>query len=363
MSVYRRKGSKVWRFNFWWNGQHVEESTHQSNKRLAQQLEAARKTELAMAKVGIVKPKVPPAFDLAMEQFLAWSKQQHAAHPATTKRYQTSSNALLAFFGKTRLDHVSVDKVNAFVKHRQSGKSKRTKRKLSPAAINRELAAGKAMVNWFIKSEAVAKNPFCLVKLLPEPNEAFTIISYQEQEKYLMAASQPLRDIAILMLETGMRPEEVYRIRCENVHLESGYLFNPHGKTKAANRKIPLTSTAQSVLAFRLASAKGSYLFPKLGDPNSPLPKINQAHNRAVKDAGLRRFRLYDLRHTWASRAAMSGMDLVTLAAILGHSKIVMVQRYVHPTEQHQAEAMRRLEMFNAEKSIAAHKTANVAIQ
>ena len=189
-----------------------------------------------MAKVGIVKPKVPPAFDLAMNQFLSWSKQQHAAHPATTKRYGTSSKALLAFFGKIRLDHLRVDNVNAFIQQRLSGKSKRTKRKLSPAAINRELAAGKAMFNWFIKSEAVAKNPFCLVKLLPEPNEAFTIITYEEKEKYPLAASQPLRDIATIVLETGMRPEEVYRIRRENVYLDDEYLFNPNGKTKAAKR-------------------------------------------------------------------------------------------------------------------------------
>ncbi len=64
-------------------------------------------------------------------------------------------------------------------------------------------------------------------------------------------------------------------------------------------------------------------------------------------------FRLYDLRHTWATRAAMSGIDLVTLAAMLGHSRIQMVLRYAHPTEQHQAEAARRLEEFNASRAIA----------
>ncbi len=112
-----------------------------------------------------------------------------------------------------------------------------------------------------------------------------------------------------------------------------------------------------------MASTTGAYLFPKLNDPNSPLPNINQAHKRAIKQAGLRRFRLYDLRHTWASRAAMSGMDLVSLAALLGHSKIVLVQRYAHPTEQHQAEAMRRLEVFNEEKVAAASKAAGALIQ
>ncbi len=43
----------------------------------------------------------------------------------------------------------------------------------------------------------------------------------------------------------------------------------------------------------------------------------------------------------------MSGIDLVTLAALLGHSKINMVMRYAHPTESHQ-----RLEQFNLERQM-----------
>ena len=45
-------------------------------------------------------------------------------------------------------------------------------------------------------------------------------------------------------------------------------------------------------------------------------------------------------------------MDMPTLAALLGHSKLNMVMRYAHPQEQHQAEAVKRLEVFNAAKQI-----------
>ena len=48
----------------------------------------------------------------------------------------------------------------------------------------------------------------------------------------------------------------------------------------------------------------------------------------------------------------MSGIDLVTLAALLGHSKINMVMRYAHPTESHQSLAMKRLEQFNLERQM-----------
>jgi integrase len=80
---------------------------------------------------------------------------------------------------------------------------------------------------------------------------------------------------------------------------------------------------------------------------------VNNAHDRAVKESKVAPFRLYDLRYTWATRAAMSGIDLVTLAVMLGHSRIQMELRYAHPTQQYQAHAMQRLERFMSEQRIA----------
>ena len=82
------------------------------------------------------------------------------------------------------------------------------------------------------------------------------MLTAEEEKLYLLAASQPLRDVATMMLETGMRPDEVCRIRRENVHLDQGYLFNPFGKTKAARRKVPLTDRASAVLSRRLEKVK-----------------------------------------------------------------------------------------------------------
>jgi integrase len=174
------------------------------------------------------------------------------------------------------------------------------------------------------------------------------------RRKYLAAASQPLKDIATLMLETGMRPEEVYRMERKNVYLGEGYVLNPFGKTKAARRKVNLTTEALDLLKRRLAAIKGRCLFPHEKDPDRP--KANNAHEGALRRSGLTAFRLYDLRHTWATRAAMSGIDLVSLAAMLGHARIQMVLRYAHPTEQHQAEAVKRLEKFNAVQQVAEYE-------
>jgi integrase len=64
----------------------------------------------------------------------------------------------------------------------------------------------------------------------------------------------------------------------------------------------------------------------------------------------VRYFRLYDLRHTFATRAAEAGIDLVTLVAMLVHSRIQMVLRYAHPTEEHQFNTMKKMEAYRAAK-------------
>src|SRR5271166_489550 len=95
-----------------------------------------------------------------------------------------------------------------------------------------------------------------------------------------------------------------------------------------------------------MAGLETPFLFPCETDAARPVPKVNNAHDRAVKASKVAPFRLYDLRHTWATRAAESGTDLVTLAALLGHSKIQMVLRYAHPTQEHQARSVERMEQF-----------------
>jgi len=364
MAIFKR--GRVYWFHFLFNGEHVQQSTKQRNRKAARDIEAAYRTALAKGEVGIVERKPIPKFKAVMQSFLNWSKTQHAAHPGTYSRYQTSGVALLRHFKDMPLDKITAEEVEKFktsrleefvtVRGKEKGVRKKTDRKISPATVNREIACLRAMFNHAIKGNDTLKNPICKTgaKTLPEDNEQMRVLDFNEQAKYLSAGTPMLRDVATLILETGMRPEEVYRIVPENVHLKEAYLYNPHGKTKAAKRSVPLNSEAISVLARVMDGLKTPYLFPCETDAQRPVPKVNNAHDRAVKASGVEHFRLYDLRHTWATRAAQSGMDLVTLAKLLGHTRIQMVMRYVHPTQDHQTQAVAQMEQYVLAQKLAA---------
>jgi integrase len=142
----------------------------------------------------------------------------------------------------------------------------------------------------------------------------------------------------------------------DEIRLQDRFLKVERGKTPAARRRIDLTDDALAILEVRMkvaAELESPYLFPCDADSKRPLPGIQSAHARALAASGVAPFRPYDLRHTWATRAAEAGIDLVTLASMLGHSRIQMVLRYAHPMQAHRMAALEKLVRHNTQKEKA----------
>ena len=343
MSVYKRGG--VYWYEFCFRGQRFRQSTGLNNKTAALRAEAIRKAELAEGRAGIAVRKTCPTFErFVNDEFLPWSERQHQAHPQTHKRYKVSSKPLIAYFGTLPLDSISSGDVEKFKLARAKD--------VSGAGTNRDLAALRVVLNLAIRQGHSDRNPVSVVKFLPEGPGCMRVVSHEEQQAYFAAANPLLRDVAVLILETGMRPEEVFRIEVGNVHLDRRYLFVPSGKTRFARRNVPLTDTAVEVLQRRMKAAPANYIFTHRDDDNRPLGSIQKPHNAAIAKAKITpRFRIYDLRHTFGSRLAMAGVDLSTLKELMGHSHISTTMRYVHPTPEHKQDAIRKLEAFNREQA------------
>ncbi len=140
------------------------------------------------------------------------------------------------------------------------------------------------------------------MKLLDNHITPPRILTFDEQKIYLMACAQPLRDVAVMMIELGLRPSEVLNLKCDDISLEQNCLQVREGKTKNARRKLPLSIESRRVLEYRLQTVEGESLFP-----NTKVTYLDQLHTKALRALGIKPFTdehfvLYSLRHCFASR-------------------------------------------------------------
>jgi integrase len=345
MAVYRR--GKVWWYSFEFQGRRVQESSGFTNKKRAIDAMAIRRTEFLERRAGLSQKKLAPKFEEHVEKFLAWSKQQH--RPKTRELHGTNCDTLLRFFRGHWLDEINSGMVEDF-KLARAGEERRNAKDgsiISPATVNRALTTLKKLFHHAEKCGFGLSNPTRGVEFLNEGPGRMRVVSFPEELAYFAKTSQPVKDIAQIILDTGLRPEEVFRIRIENIDFVDRTIFNPFGKTKAARRKVTMTAEVVELLKRRSKNAKSPFVFPAKGNPDRPIGSVRKAHDAAVEKAGIKEhFRLYDLRHTFATRAVAAGVDLPTLSAILGHTSIQMTMRYVHPAEEQKRFAAGKLEIF-----------------
>ncbi len=299
-------------------------------------MESKRRTASGSQKPG-------PLFSWFVEQeFSPWSAQTHRS-PNTHKRYAVSAKSLVGFCGNFPVLDLTPGLVERYKLWRLG--------QCGPTGVNRDLAALRFMLNFAIRLGYIKDNPVTGVKMLAEPQDRMHVLSHTEERAYLQAASRTLRDVGIVILGTGMRPAEVLSLKCEDVHLTERYALVPKGKTRAARRTLPLTENALRVLTRRM---RGEWCFPSRRSETGHVVNVRKLHQQACRNARLK-FRLYDLRHTYGSRAVMAGVDLPTLKELMGHESISTTMQYVHPTPEHKLRAVLRLETYNAkERKLAA---------
>ena len=171
-----------------------------------------------------------------------------------------------------------------------------------------------------------SRHAFFLARFLNQ-NGAFdeeTQLRATIETKYL--SHLPEFEIA---LNTGMRPSEQYSLAWDRVDLFGRRITVPRSKSGKA-RHIPINSEALAafrVLAQRSPNWAGPVFVNLKGEK---LEGYKHWFNQAVEGAGLVDFTWYCLRHTFASRLVMAGVDIRTVAELMGHKTIQMTMRYAH---------------------------------
>jgi integrase len=341
----RARGGK-WHYRFKLDGHTYAGTTGLAattrNEKEARQQEAEHHKALLEGRRVSRRIRVREFTDAASE-FLEWARMEYRAHPNSHRRIATSLTSAKEFFGGKPVSTIYEAEIEGYKVWRIN------EHKVRDITVRHDLHALSVFFKYAMKQGWTRENPIQKVKI-PSDEDAVRIhvISPEEERTYFAraASNQNLYDLARLMRNQGMRPDEVTSLRKQDVDLERGQLHIRRGKSKAARRTLDLTSESRSILARRLQN-KSVWVFPSNRKSGDHVGRLNGAHDTVCAETKKQRplhFVLYDWRHTFATEMAQAGVDLASLAAILGHSSLRIVQKYVHPTADHKKRAMQKFE-------------------
>ena len=417
MAIFKR-GNVYW-CNFWFNGEHVQESTGKSNPNEARQAEAERKAQLGeehksrerkarklgcepeelICCVGCEKlfnrvaavdtqhgkfcgqpcrdrwedeHKPAPALKEFAQRFIDEIEVRCQGKPNTVQFYAIKLARLLEFepLASARLDRIDEELIAAFVQNRSHQKSRagaNRKKKadavlvekvISPASVNRELATLRRLLRMAHEWKVINRVP--RIRLLRGERSREFILSHAQERNYLEFAPQPLKDAALLMLDTGLRVGELRSLEWEDVHLQPvgdarfGFIHVRKGKSTNAKRNVSLSPRVRAMLDSRKASSKSGYVFTDESDIMPVSIWTMEDQHKRMRQA--LRFPadavIHSFRHTFGTRLGETGADAFTIMKVMGHSTVVVSQKYVHPTPEAMERAFERLNAAN-EKALA----------
>ena len=149
------------------------------------------------------------------------------------------------------------------------------------------------------------------------------------EEEKLLTASNELKRIIIIALETGMRRGEILNIKRSHIDFAHQTLFIPLTKTDTP-RTIPLSSRAIEAFREQLRGSQNVIPIEETALFSYKPDSVTRAFIRLCRKHGLENLRFHDLRHEATSRFFEKGLNPVEVATITGHKDTRMLMRYTH---------------------------------
>ncbi|MFC2164051.1 tyrosine-type recombinase/integrase [Acidobacteriota bacterium] len=240
------------------------------------------------------------------------------------------------FFGVVFLDELSPIDIEKF-------KSYKLKEGVTKTTVNHYLKTLKRMFNIAISWGYATKNPVKEVKFYSErDSQRERILTEEEEDRLLETATEHLRPIIIVALNTGMRRGEILNLKWKDINFHTREILIKKSKSGS-----PRTLNINSVLFDELTRLKNrdnnqQYVFinPRSG---KPYKKLQRSFESARSQAAIEELRFHDLRHTFASRLIERGVDIIKVKEFLGHSTVRTTERYIHPDREERKKALELL--------------------
>ena len=226
------------------------------------------------------------------------------------------------------------------------------KKGFQKSSTNRYIAALSSAYSMAVKEFGwIDINPCSRVRKLSEPRGRTRFLTDDERERLLNSCEESntkeLLIIVLLALSTGARKNEIRWLRWDDVNIQTGTVIFRETKNGTI-RSVPIVGRGLDLIREwgKIRRLDTDLVFPGR-NPKHPV-LFEKSWKRALKESDIEDFRFHDLRHSAASYLIMAGVHMRTVAEILGHKTLAMVQRYSHLSPEHlRGELTRTMESVN----------------
>lgn len=218
-------------------------------------------------------------------------------------------------FGAVKMKDLSSSKLQQFYNE--------LSQKYQSSTCNRYFAVLGAVIAFGIKHDLWnGKNPCMAVNKKPEDNTREVFWSQKDLDKLFEHCSQPVQQIILFALHSGMRRKEIFALDWSHVDMELGVVYVLKSKTHR-KRIVPMSEHLKALLQQLGPKATGKVF-------SLQLSAFESAFRRARAKVGLQGKTFHDLRHTFATTFRIHNGSMSNLQGILGHSSARMTNRYAH---------------------------------
>ncbi len=325
--------------------------------------ECAAKLEQLRENLEVPAPE-PPKPGISLGDWLDYWYQTYKKsnlRPNTQMSYERRIyQHIIPALGHIRLDKLTTGDIQQFYTHlKQNGRLLR--RELYGNGLSDQTVRGihttlRAALNRAAEEKLLVRNPADGCKPPSDKPREMQVLTPEEIQRLLIQAKEDgCYELLLLELSTGLRRGEILALQWSDLNLKTGALrverqvhrvrgelVLPPPKTRAGNRTVILPAPVLKVLKAYRTTTHSRWMFPSPVKEDSPMdPAAVRKRLQTVLDrAECKRLRFHDLRHTFATASLEHGMDVKTLAAIIGHvSSSTTLNIYAHVTDEMQRAA------------------------
>jgi integrase len=353
--LYKRDESKVW-----WMRYRDKEGIRRRESTFSEDWGDAQKClrERLRARDNNTLPALRRGQDLTFGEWADFYLENFSKPPfRAPKTHEVNERALKhlrKMFENTKLAELTADEIEIYLRHRlkqhvmvkaKDGFVK--KGVLKATTVHQEMRVLRRMLNVAVRKKFLFANPCAGVEFPARVDGLFRphYVAWSEQQKIEFSAPDYLRNVIRIVTETGLRIyKELTPMKKEQLDLENRTVWIPDSKTPNGVAEVPLTEIAVEAFRSQLPiSGQSDYLFPSDENADGYQKTFKTVWHATLRRAGVRYFRIYDLRSTYATRLSAGGVADEWVTQLLRQGDAKVFKKYSQMKLQMKREALAKL--------------------